>query len=82
MVRIVWDESKRLANLDRHRLDFQDVTLDFFTTALIRPTKEDRRQAIGYLDGRLVSLVYKPLGTEALSLISLRPASASERGLL
>jgi uncharacterized protein len=82
MVRIVWDEPKRLANLDRHGLDFRTVTLAFFVSALVRPTREDRRQAIGYLDGRAVSLVYKPLGAEALSLISLRPASSKEKGLL
>lgn len=82
MVRITWDEPKRRANLERHGLDFRDVTLDFFVKSLILPTKRDRRQAIGYLEDRLVSLVYKPMGSEALSLISLRPASVKERGLL
>ncbi len=39
----------------------------------------ERRVAIGFLDGELVTLVFAPLGTEAVSAISLRPASNKER---
>jgi hypothetical protein len=38
-----------------------------------------RFAAIGLLDGDLVTLVFAPLGTEAVSAISLRKASRKER---
>lgn len=36
---IVWDERKRLANLDKHGLDFADLDEDFFLNALVLPAK-------------------------------------------
>lgn len=78
-MRIVWDEPKRLANLAKHGLDFEDVDPIFFETAVVRPAKQGRWQAFGSLQGTLVALVFAPLGSEALSLISLRTASAKER---
>jgi uncharacterized DUF497 family protein len=35
---IVWDEPKRLANLDKHGLDFADLNETFFDDALVLPT--------------------------------------------
>ena len=40
-----------------------------------------RLVATSFLDGSLVTLVFSLLGTEAISLISLRTASRSERRL-
>jgi uncharacterized protein len=40
-----------------------------------------RFRAIGRLRNDVVSLVFSPLGTEAVSVISLRPASRAERKL-
>jgi uncharacterized protein len=37
-MKIVWDEPKRLANLDKHGLDFADLNETFFDTALVLPT--------------------------------------------
>jgi len=80
---IIWDEPKRLSNLDKHGLDFSDLTLDYFADALVRSAKDGRYMAIGYLNGQLVvAVVFRPLGTEALSVISMRPASAKERSFL
>ena len=78
-MKIVWDESKRLANLDKHRLDFALVPFAFFLSARIAPARDNRFQALGMLDGVAVVAIFKPLGMEALTLISLRPASAAER---
>jgi uncharacterized DUF497 family protein len=36
-MKIVWDEPKRLANLDKHGLDFADLNETFFDTALVLP---------------------------------------------
>jgi uncharacterized DUF497 family protein len=77
-VKIVWDEPKRLANIAKHGLDFADVDAGFFRGAVVRAGKERRFRAFGLLDGRLVALVFAPLGSEAIALVSLRRASVRE----
>jgi uncharacterized DUF497 family protein len=84
-MKIVWDASKRLRNLEIHRIDFADARERFaFEDAAIAPTRpgtdgRTRFIAIGPLDGRIVTIVFSSLGTEALSLISVRRASRKER---
>jgi uncharacterized DUF497 family protein len=84
-VEVVWDEPKRQANLDTHGLDFAAARDRFpFEEAAIVPTYAGpdgraRFVAIGPLEGRLVTIVFSQLGTEAVSLISMRPASRKER---
>jgi uncharacterized protein len=80
---IVWDEPKRLQNLEKHGLDFAELDECFFLEAIIRPAKLGRAIGIGELNGRLVvAVVHMPLGREALSIISMRPASRRERSLI
>jgi uncharacterized protein len=75
-----WDECKRQANLLKHGLDFADVEEGFdFENAVIEPARRRRYKAIGRLRGDAVGLIFAPLGTEGVSLISLRPASKYER---
>jgi uncharacterized DUF497 family protein len=81
-MKIVWDQPKRIANLELRGLDFAMVTLPFFETAQILPAKKDRFLAVGLISGRPYAVIFKPLGTEALSIISLRLASPKERTLL
>lgn len=81
-MRIVWDEPKRLATLAVRGLDFAIVTPEFFDTAKILPAKGGRFIALGLVEGRPYAVVFKLLGTEAISLISLRPASVRERRIL
>lgn len=76
---IVWDEPKRLTNLSKHGLDFADLDLDFFMSALVVPTKLDRFKAMGRFAGGTISVVFATLGTEGISVISMRPASKQER---
>lgn len=84
---IVWDEPKREANLQVHGLDFADARDRFILEdSIVLATYPGRDGAprfiaIGPLDDRLVAFVFSPLGTEAVSLISLRPASRKERRL-
>jgi len=54
-MKIVWDEPKRRLNLERHGLDFADLSFDFFSSAMVYPAKSGRFVAIGELDGRLMS---------------------------
>jgi uncharacterized protein len=86
-MRTVWDELKRERNVREHRLDFADVDSFFdFAQSVVIPTYAGRDgryrfKAIGTLKDKLVVLIFSPLGTEAISLISLRPAGRQERRL-
>lgn len=79
-MKIVWDEPKREQNIAKHGLDFADLTFEFFLSAHVGAAKEGRLLAIGELNGQIViAVVFKPLGSEALSVISMRPANQKER---
>jgi uncharacterized DUF497 family protein len=79
-MRIVWDGPKRLQNLAKHDLDFADLTLEFFLTADVIASREGRFLAVGtFRDKGVIVVVTRPLGSEALSVISMRPASHKER---
>ena len=83
---ITWDEPKRLANFMKHGLDFARFETGFDFDGAVRyparPSRTGRQRFIfvGDLDGEIVVLaVVSPLGTEALSLVSLRRATEKER---
>lgn len=79
-MKIVWDEQKRKTNLAKHGMDFASLTVEFFETARIEDTKIGRYLAVGQLEGvAIIAVVFRPLGSEALSVISMRRASKTER---
>jgi uncharacterized DUF497 family protein len=78
-MRIVWDEPKRLANLDKHGLDFADLNETFFDNALVLPTYNKRWAGIGKNIRGVIVVVFVTLGKEAVSVISMRPANKNER---
>jgi uncharacterized DUF497 family protein len=83
---IVWDEPKRKANLAKHGLDLALARSLDWEGAIVVPGhagRDGRRRfrAIGWLRNDLVSLTFSRLGSEAISAISLRRASRSERRL-
>lgn len=80
-MKIVWDEPKRLANLDKHGLDFADLDETFFDTALVLPSYNKRWRGIGKNIRGVVVVVFVTLGKEAIGIISMRPASRYERKL-
>lgn len=81
-MKIVWDEPKRRTNLTKHGLDFADLSFEFFLSARVAAAKEGRFVALSELNGQMViAVVFKPVGSEALSIISMRPASRKERNL-
>jgi uncharacterized protein len=80
-MRIVWDEPKRLANLDKHGLDFADLNEAFFESALVLPARNRRWAGIGKNIRGVIVVVFVKLGVEAVSVISMRPASRNERKL-
>lgn len=83
-MRIVWDEPKRRANLEKHGLDFADVSELDWGNAVVEDGKPDadgrrRLKAIGYFRDGTAAVVFAILGSEAISIISFRPASEKER---
>jgi uncharacterized DUF497 family protein len=82
-MKILWDEPKRLANLDKHGLDFADLNETFFDNALVVPShnKNKRWVAIGVSIRGIVVVIFARLGREGVSIISMRPANHSERKL-
>ena len=80
-MKIVWDEPKHLANLDKHGLDFADLNETFFDDALVLPTYNKRWAGIGKNVRGVIVVVFVTLGKEAVSVISMRPASKNERKL-
>lgn len=87
MMRLVWDEQKRVANLKKHGFDFADATLLDWSSAVLDLGKIDqfgrlRYKAIGHFSGGVATIIFAPLGSEAISIISFRPASTDERNTL
>lgn len=78
---VTYDEAKRLSNIEKHGYDFAALEFDFFEDALVVAAHSGRWKAIGVSqDGTLV-VVFAALGSEAISLISMRAASRTERRL-
>jgi uncharacterized DUF497 family protein len=80
-MKILWDEPKRLANLAKHGLDFADLDETFFESALVVPSHSNRWRGIGKDIRGVIVVVFVTLRQEAVSVISMRPASRDERKL-
>ena len=79
-MRIVWDDHKRLANIDKHDgVDLAEVTEEYLNEAKLFPAKFGRVAAVGPHKGHLMTAIVEPLGTEAVAVISFRVASRKER---
>ncbi len=82
-MKIVWDENKRLRNLAKHHMDFAELDSAFFAGAIIVPSYGRRSVAVSKFKGAaVIAVVFRLIGSEALSVISMRPASRKERKLL
>lgn len=80
-MRILYDESKRRANIAKHGFDFAELTLEFFAASTIVPVKRNRLMAIGVLRDGIVAVVFARLGSQGISIISMRRASRKERAV-
>lgn len=81
-MKILWDEPKRLSNLSRRGLDFAQLDMEFFAASVVTQVRSGRIRSVGMFNGRPVTVIFKPLGTEALAVISMRIASRKERNVL
>lgn len=78
-MQISFDELKRQSNLAKHGLDFKDLDVEYFVNAIIVPAKLFRFMAIGVLSDDVIATVFVKLGTQGLSIVSMRRASRKER---
>ncbi len=78
-MRIVWDEPKRQINIEKHGFDFAELTIGFFDEAIVSEERHGRFKAIGVHHESVVAVIATLLGSEAISVISMRPASRWER---
>jgi len=83
-IRFTWDRGKAESNLRKHRVSFE-TACEMFFDPLIRLYRsemldgEEREMAIGLTEGwRLLAVVYT-FRTEAIRIISARPATSAER---
>jgi uncharacterized protein len=78
-----WDETKRLKNIQRRGLAFEDADLVFdgrpATTAASRRNNEDRFVPTAEIDGKLYPVVWLWRGQNQ-RIISFRKASYGEEG--
>jgi len=81
-VQYVWDETKRIANLAAHKIDFTAAYRFEWDTARVDPDVrrdygEQRYVALGRIGLRIYVLVFTPRG-EFVRVISLRKANSRE----
>lgn len=81
MMSFEWDEQKRCSSLEKHGLDFLDVSAVLDAPHVVVPAPygdEERLLAIGLLEGRCVTVVYT-IRSEAVRVIYFRRARYEER---
>jgi len=78
-----WNESKRIANLEKHGLDFANAVLvlesRYRLDVLSERNGEARIQSFAYVFEHLAVLTVVHLDEESVQIISFRRASAEER---
>ncbi len=74
-MKIVWDEPKRLTNLANQGVDFADLDPE------PRSARQTKAALLRLVEraGITITVVFRPLGAQAVSIISMRPASRKER---
>lgn len=82
-MRFEWDETKRLANIQKHAVDFQDVAAIF--DDYIVTVEDDRFDygeqrfiTLGLLKGRVIAVIHTE-HEETIRIISARKATKYER---
>ena len=76
---LLWDEPKRRSNLLKHGLDFAGLDDAFFLRSRVVEERSGRYAVVGEHRGKWIVVVLKPMGREAISIISMRRANRKER---
>jgi uncharacterized DUF497 family protein len=74
--------TKAIGQSCSHGLDFADLYESFFEGSVIVPARLNRRIAVCRHRSGTILVVFVTLGTEGLSIVSMRPASRKERRLI
>ena len=83
-MRFEWDDAKNALNIEKHALDFADAK-DIFQSPMLTALDtrydygEERWIGIGFLKGRIVTVVFTKPGRDTIRVISLRKAVKRER---
>jgi uncharacterized DUF497 family protein len=75
-----WDDDKSRANLDKHGIDFDDAIEIFYGPIVLRRSdrnNEERWVATGYLEDRLIAVVFTRR-EDVIRIISARRARKNE----
>lgn len=67
--------------MNNRDLDFTALTIEFFEASIVVPARDGRFKAIGEFEGSVLAVIFKPLGVEAVAVISMRHASRKERNV-
>jgi uncharacterized protein len=83
-MRFEWDEAKRLANLQKHGVDFRDAPEMFTGKMVIALDRrvdygEERYIGFGVLQGRVMAVVFSRRLPDIIRIISLRKANPREQ---
>ena len=76
-----WDEAKRGATIEKHGIDFLDAIEVFSTDHIVleaRSEVEQRKRAIGSVEGVLLAVVYTERN-DTVRIITARRARRNER---
>jgi uncharacterized protein len=79
LMQINFDEPKRQLNISKHGLDFADLDIEYFANSIVIQAKLGRFVAIGVLSNDVITTVFAKLGSQGLSIVSMRRASRKER---
>jgi uncharacterized DUF497 family protein len=79
-----WSENKNKLNIEKHKADFNDAILLFDKNLLVIPDrrfdyKELRLIGYGYVNGRLMNVVYTERLPDIIRIISFRKANNREK---
>lgn len=81
MVEFEWDEAKRLSNVEKHGLDFEDAKAMFdgraFVSLISARNDETRFVTTAELDGLLYTVIWTDR-SKAIRIISMRRARDAE----
>jgi uncharacterized DUF497 family protein len=61
------------------RVGFCRLDLDFFAKAMVEAARDNRLKAVGIFNSVYLTVIFRPLGGEAISIISMRRSNRNER---
>ena len=81
-----WDEDKNKQNIKNHKADFNDAVHLFNNDLVVIPDerfdyKEVRFVGYGYVNGRLMNVIYTERSPSIIRIISFRKANSREKRL-